>query len=42
MNTVCATCNNAYNGINGRYCRLLNHYVEYDKAPKCNNKTTTK
>lgn len=36
-NQTCALCNLSYNALNGRYCKLLNRYVEFDKQPKCNN-----
>ncbi len=34
-NQWCAVCKEAYNGVNGRYCRKLGRYVEYDREPKC-------
>lgn len=35
-NDLCKTCANAHNAINGRYCRLMNDYVEYKPNPPCN------
>lgn len=37
MNPYCATCLNAHNGINGRYCNKNRRYVEHDKAPVCDH-----
>ncbi len=34
-NLICAHCDKAHNGLNGRYCRLLKRYVEYEKYPPC-------
>ncbi len=36
-NSKCQACPLAHNGINGRYCGLLDHYVEQDKKPRCEN-----
>jgi hypothetical protein len=34
-NEQCAQCELAYNGINGRYCKILRRYVEHAPAPLC-------
>lgn len=34
-NQFCMTCTRAYNAINGRYCILLNRYVERTPTPPC-------
>ena len=34
-NPTCATCPKARNQLNGRYCRQLKRYVEYEKQPLC-------
>lgn len=31
----CRRCPNAHNGVNGRYCKLLRHYVEHSRRPPC-------
>lgn len=31
----CAKCPNALNCINGKYCLILNKYVNYDRTKKC-------
>lgn len=31
----CAACPQAHNSINGRYCRIIKRYVEYDRVPPC-------
>lgn len=36
-NLICAHCDKAINGLNGRYCCLLKRYVEYEKYPPCGN-----
>lgn len=36
-NETCAVCASAHNSINGRYCHLLQRYVEYAKVPPCTN-----
>ena len=28
MNAECMTCPNAYNAVNGRYCKVLEMYVD--------------
>lgn len=38
MPNQCKSCANAHNGINGRYCKLFNKYVEYIHSPICINK----
>ena len=38
MPDPCNSCPNAYNGINGRYCKLFNKYVEHMHSPICINK----
>lgn len=38
-NTYCATCLNAFNAINGRFCTVMRHYVEYAPAPMCESET---
>lgn len=35
-NQFCQACANAHNAINGRYCRIINDYVEYKTEPPCN------
>ena len=37
-NPKCAVCAQAFNGLNGRYCRVLKQYVEYATEPLCNTK----
>lgn len=37
-NPQCATCEKAYNGLNGRFCNVLKKYVEYAAKPLCNTK----
>lgn len=34
-NPICCKCNKAYERLNGRFCKVLNRYVEYDKEPSC-------
>lgn len=34
----CALCEQAYKGINGRYCNVLKKYVEYAATPQCYKK----
>lgn len=36
-NEKCKACAEAYEGINGRFCTKLNHYVEYAQAAPCEN-----
>lgn len=38
MPNQCKSCTDAYNSINGRYCKLYNTYVEYANLPICINK----
>lgn len=37
-NPICAVCETAYLGVNGRFCTVRNHYVEYAKEPPCGKK----
>ncbi len=34
-NQFCNSCKQAYNAINGRYCILLDRYVERRSIPPC-------
>lgn len=34
-NEICAACVGSYLGVNGRFCKKLNCYVEYAKEPPC-------
>lgn len=38
-NPICAQCAKAYERFNGRYCKLLQRNVEYDKTPACQSQT---
>ena len=40
-NEQCANCPKSYLGVNGRYCRDLNRYVEYMKVPPCGGQQLT-
>lgn len=35
MRSFCADCQYALNALNGRYCAMLNRYVEYATTPPC-------
>lgn len=35
MRSFCADCRHALNALNGRYCAMLNRYVEYATTPPC-------
>ena len=34
-NPFCLSCRQSYNALNGRYCTLLNRYVEHASVPPC-------
>ncbi len=38
-NLVCAHCDKAHDALNGRYCNILNVYVEYAQQPLCGKKS---
>lgn len=40
-NPTCAQCQDAHNGVSGRYCKLLKRYVEYAPEPICEKHKTT-
>lgn len=40
-NGRCAVCSEAYNAINGRYCRPLGRYVEHHAVPQCGRENDT-
>lgn len=37
-NESCANCPKSYLGLNGCFCTVRNHYVEYAKEPPCGKK----
>lgn len=37
-NNYCKICANAHDAINGRFCRVINDYVEYKTEPPCDKK----
>ena len=41
MNQRCKQCQDAYQGINGRYCTIVKRYVEYDKVEPCKRTEVT-
>lgn len=34
---ICDTCKNGFNGINGRFCNILNRYTEQNNYLVCEN-----
>lgn len=38
MSSVCDKCEQAHNGLNGRYCNKLKRYVEHSKTKQCETK----
>ncbi len=41
-NQFCATCKQSHNALNGRFCTLLNRYVEHANTPPCSIPKTEK
>lgn len=37
-NLVCRYCDEAHEGINGRFCRRYNVYVEHTRVEECDKK----
>jgi len=40
-NETCMTCGESWNALNGRWCGLLKHYVEYADRPLCGQGNST-
>ena len=36
MNEICKKCDDERTLVNGGYCLVLKHYIEYHQTPPCN------